>query len=444
MVEQIATQFKHKDHFYLKKECILRRGKSDYAIYNIFNGDLISLEDEIGSVLEMAEGGNSIDEIAKHRRKDTASVINILQKVKNWGFGDYFSKRIYIEKYREGRLANITVFDIPVINKCYIELPSSCSRDCTFCGYPTLFPCITCTKVKGNLDEPSLKQILHRIIQMQCNSLVIHGGDPIINMPQLISIIEFCRKEGFANRISIITNGNLIDNSVMESLKKYSIHLIIPFFPASKMGSNYEEITYYKNIIELLHYYDVSFEATKVTLESTPDAPNSFLGVDHKPQNFVSAAIYDGDISQKKGKYPKLLDTCLRVKANVYYHNINHHPCLDGTLAITTEGNILPCPHLRNEILGTYHDPRIIDTIFKNRRIFDYWDLPLSAIDECRDCEFQYGCMDCRAIEARLTGNIHGKKLCTFSKIENKDLIQNVTTGEEQFIQCNLDRQKKK
>jgi hypothetical protein len=54
--------------------------------------------------------------------------------------------------------------------------------------------------------------------------------------------------------------------------------------------------------------------------------------------------------------------------------------------------------------------------MFEDESIYDYWDLPLSSIDNCRDCAFQLGCTDCRALEMRITGDLYGKQLCRLDK----------------------------
>lgn len=75
---------------------------------------------------------------------------------------------------------------------------------------------------------------------------------------------------------------------------------------------------------------------------------------------------------------------------------------------------MIPCPALDDEVLLDLSTNNQIDVAFEERQISKYWDLALSKVEYCKECEFKYGCTDCRGIEKKLTGDLYGKELCSY------------------------------
>ncbi|HIP88574.1 MAG TPA: radical SAM protein [Thermococcus paralvinellae] len=89
-----------------------------------------------------------------------------------------------------------------------------------------------------------------------------------------------------------------------------------------------------------------------------------------------------------------------------------YHDCLAGTLAITADGYALPCPLLRNFIVG---DAKVetIKQIKRKGKLRRFWKLTKDNIENCRMCPFKYLCHDCRALEYQASGDIFGIEYCT-------------------------------
>ena len=80
-----------------------------------------------------------------------------------------------------------------------------------------------------------------------------------------------------------------------------------------------------------------------------------------------------------------------------------------------SSGSVLPCPHMRDQKLGSIADPHVVDSIFETRTVDGYWDLCLSKIDGCTDCAYRLGCTDCRSADMHISGNLHEKTLCAMA-----------------------------
>lgn len=398
-------------YFFLNREVLFQKVNNNYAIYDLFSGDMISLNRDIGTILELTEEGKNIHDVSVLIDKSVEKVVEILKDLENKKLGYFYPTRIHIEKYKLGDPYELRSHTTPVFNKCYIELPGECNLDCSFCGYPTLFQCTTCTKVKGEVDISRMKRFLNRVIQLDCRNLIFHGGDPISSLEQFISIVAYYRKQGYKERISVITNGSQISQNIVNLFLKYKIHPVIPVF----LTADLDQEPYLASFSKLAKKYEISFTVTTVFLEDNViDMSRVKENISEmKPDFNQSAVIYNKPRNPGQHIYPKLLETTRRVNADVYYHMKRHHPCLWSTLSMSITGDIFSCPYLKKEVLGNIEDSYCIDRIFENEAIYDYWDLSLSSIDNCRDCAFQMGCLDCRALEMRITGDLYGKRLCS-------------------------------
>ncbi len=88
-----------------------------------------------------------------------------------------------------------------------------------------------------------------------------------------------------------------------------------------------------------------------------------------------------------------------------------YHDCLAGTLAITADGYALPCPLLRNFIVGDAKK-ETIKQLRRKKRLKNFWKLTKDRIEGCSMCPFKYLCHDCRALEYQASGDIFGIEYC--------------------------------
>ncbi|WP_010479487.1 SPASM domain-containing protein [Thermococcus zilligii] len=89
-----------------------------------------------------------------------------------------------------------------------------------------------------------------------------------------------------------------------------------------------------------------------------------------------------------------------------------YHDCLAGTIAVSADGYITPCPLLRNFVVG---DVRKGDLrgIRKKKKLKEFWKMTKDKIEGCSACPLRYLCHDCRALEYQATGEIDGLEYCS-------------------------------
>lgn len=107
---------------------------------------------------------------------------------------------------------------------------------------------------------------------------------------------------------------------------------------------------------------------------------------------------------------PELFNFCYSKKFN---------PCWGNKVAVDSCGSIKPCLW-SNEILGNVLD-HDLKTLILDGAFDKYWLLTKDKIDVCSDCEYRYGCRDCRVLAIKEGGSVTAKyPLCSYTPSEGK------------------------
>lgn len=80
---------------------------------------------------------------------------------------------------------------------------------------------------------------------------------------------------------------------------------------------------------------------------------------------------------------------------NQITENLCHNSCLHKKLSIDVDGNIKNCPSMPKSY-GNVNEISI-DTVLLNDNFKEFWSITKDNIKVCKDCEYRYICMDCRA-----------------------------------------------
>lgn len=395
------------------------------AIYNVANGDIIQLDCDMTMILRFTEEGLTIKEAASRLSKKPSFVQARLERLEASALGKFYRARVYIEKCKEGRPARgQALMRSPVIARLVIELPFECGLGCLFCQYPKMNACTTCSKAKtGSSHRSDLYAILSRLLNVECTSLVFRGGDPLTQPGELTALIRHCRERGFNGQIFVVTNGTHIDTTAIDLFLRYQVHPVIPF--AWGIAGLISE-TALRRVAQVLGENRIQFTLTALGSCSEPRNEDelSQLVTELGPANVLRATVVDHLTPSSWGSRQGVGERqILRVSSPIFYHNSEYHPCLHGTLAISADGRILPCPFLGDETLAAIDDPLVVDKVFGAGAIDKYWRLGLSQIEYCKDCALRYGCLDCRALEKCLTSNLYGKQVCPLNNIPHPHTV---------------------
>jgi len=115
------------------------------------------------------------------------------------------------------------------VNGVVLNINNICNYKCLYCRRD---------KHKGGLDNKYWLNLIAEISKAGIRSITLVGGD-ILLYPQLYEVLERVGSEGFTS-VYIVTNGSLLTNSNIRSLKRYSPVLVVKYGTPSYL---YNKIT---------------------------------------------------------------------------------------------------------------------------------------------------------------------------------------------------------
>lgn len=354
-------------YFRLNPECYFVRGKKKGAIYDLIEGDIYSLEPEETELIERAE------------RNEPADTDELFKKMESLNIGHFYEKPVYIEKLRIGSpIEEYQPGHPPQLNRAFLEINDSCSKDCSFCGtVHRSLGCMGCNvwNEGRSLSTERWMDIVDQLADLGCKELFISGGDLTQEWDRTLRIIDHVRA-----RMNVYVK---IHNDFFHRVRKDIEERATPVIQL--------------DINDKLPETDGVFLFTVSSAEAIPASLPEKSMIDYTSKDFPY-----------KRKIPK---------TNLYqfFHNTKFHPCLGGSITISVSGNVLPCPMMRDRVIGNVEKKELYDLFLeKKEEIEKYWNLTLDSVEKCKACEFRYACTDCRALEEKLTGDLYGKKLCNY------------------------------
>ena len=375
-------------YFRINPECCFIRGETCGAIYDLIDEKLYALNQDEAKLITSCEKNNPIQGDEK-----------FLSELKQKLLGNFYNNKVYVQRLRVGSLIE-NVLQPPEIHKAFLEINNSCERDCWFCGYHGIkrsLGCMGCNKWKENGKTLSLegwKKVINQLSDMNCKKIFIIGGDLTLEWEKTREILDYVKEKSI--EIYVTINQKSVSDDIIEDLDGKA-----------------------KLIIQTDNYNNIISDNFIYLLVTNSKNGNDLSKIQSK--NVMIDNVIE-KISTLSSDHPMMSKTKVSpVNLYQFWSNLEYHPCLGHTLAICNNGNILPCPMMRDHIIGNVIDDEIY-TIFKQEwgRINKFWKLNLDKVEKCTSCEFRYTCSDCRALEESLTGKLDGKLLCNYDPKNGK------------------------
>ena len=167
-------------------------------------------------------------------------------------------------------------------------------------------------------------------------------------------------------------------------------------------------------IIQCEDFKDILPNAHTILLPVKPEDLKN-ITIDRTSNKNIVIDLIIQDTNHLTNILPIISERNMSLNMYNFLNNMKYHPCLGHTLAICYNGDIIPCPTMRNHKLGNIKNKELY-TIFENKDegIYKFWNLNLDKVEKCKFCEFRYACTDCRSIEEHLSGRLDSKILCSY------------------------------
>lgn len=391
----------------LKKDVVYVKGALNGAVYDFRNGKVY----QINSL--------ACDEIEKYF-KDTTYSSEYITKLAQMDLLDMSFRPNVYSPYKAS----------PNLDMVWLEITQGCNLRCLHC-------------YEGNTHFVSKKTILlskwidviNQLSKLNIKRVVVIGGEPCVS-PFLLPILsELCK---YHIQTTLFTNATLLtpeqiafiinhcdDISVKTSIYGHNarVHDLI-----TSVNGSFDKLN---NNIQLLLSHGVSVRAAVVIMKENQDYLKEII--EYVKQSGMKYARYDvirnvfgGTQNKHTPTDPIIINSVKYTKPNFsitkdkFDNNYFYNSCWRGKLAITEEGNIIPCVFEREIIIGNVNESTIRE-ILDSDALKMQWCHSFEKVKVCCECEFRFACKDCRPLGKGVSGNIYEKNpRCTYDPYTGK------------------------
>lgn len=315
------------------------------------------------------------------------------------------------------------------INMMYLLVTTECNLNCKYC-FIEQNP--ESTDTYRIMDLKVAKIAIDKFAtEISCDKkeaqILIYGGEPLLNRNILVDVISYIRSKLPDAQLSIITNGTLVDEEIVDLLKKYNVGVGISLDGPSditdknRVFKNKSDSVYKiaRNKIDILSKYDVNYCISLTITQDVLDnqdrvlkwlkelpAKNVFFNLYHfSKEEIANRVSWQGYyealssfilrandelniVGKRDGRVDELNDLFLK-------HVFRIQSCgAQGLnqIAVLPDGSVTIChgdSRKRDEIIGNIIHENISEIISKTEKWKD-----LYTIDhyECLQCEALYVC----------------------------------------------------
>lgn len=406
-------------YFRFKPEVVFTKGKDGSILNNLMTNRRIYLDSEDTRVVEALYQGDQSDPVAPETKNLTAYLAE-------QGFGQYYNRKIYMEKIKTSRIATLK-YDklIPFkLNRLVLEITGSCNLNCLFCTEENIiYQSCGCKRWTNSheLNEQQWKNVIDQAVKLGVQECFLTGGEPLLKWNLVKELIRYLDESDIA--VTLFTNGTLLNASQLMFFKDRKISLALQVF--GEDDEQYEAITQNKNMyynmentFKLIDKYQIPHTVSIVVSslnESSVDAIKSKFG----ERSYQSIYIYPTNPYSSLAKQRDMLDPSLReipihLDAVPYLKRYNN--CLYGQIFISSSGEVYPCMMIRSRKLGSL-DKDTLWEIFSRKEHKPYWEMSKTKINHCSECERNLFCFDCRALDYYSSKELNGMVYC--NRIKN-------------------------
>lgn len=369
--------------FRLNPEIIITVGDKGSVLCDAFNNKVYHLNKTETEYLISAENNCEID-----------LDIDLYKNLEKERLGTFYDKIPYIHKIRKGSFSQTNDVEFS-FKRFFLEINDFCNFSCDYCGNHSInkrsLGCLGCNifnEIGSYLNLDDFYDIIDTIDRLGCEELYLTGGDISLNLELTKKVISYSR--GKVDTIYLISSYKHDFSSLIDFLEE-DVFLILQI----DLKDLNKELINHENIIYLVIVPE-DCENEFYTLVSD-------IGINCVP-----------DFLTNKNNFNPNLDMNYEFNLDLFFHNLEFHPCLGKTLFISSKGNVYPCPLLRLNKWGKITDSFLNFLDEHKEKIYSFWVKNLDYIEGCNYCEFRYLCSDCRFIEEEISKEYFKKSLCSY------------------------------
>lgn len=371
-------------------------GKKNAAIYDLLNKKIYELNEVAKNILIKYAYNQKIKSEEKR----------FIEKLKKNG----------LLKQEEMRINPTFKKEINGISFAWLELTNSCNLKCIHC-YGEFGSCNSLNTMK----KEDWKNVIDYLYKAGCRSIQLIGGEPLCFIDYK-ELIEYLRKLKFTN-ITIFTNATLIKKDDIIFLKHNNVNIRFSLYGQNE--AIHDKITGIKGSfkktvenVKLLTQNNIKVSVAVVIMKEnekfineirkfiTENLKIKYNGYDViRPscvnENYTHRVKNIETLRERYYQYPRF-----HINEKQFFKNHFYNSCLDGKIAIASNGDVLPCIFYRDYVIGNVKEKNISEMM---NEIEESWITNKNTIKECGECEYKYACFDCRPLAIGINGEKDSK-----------------------------------
>lgn len=381
-------------YFQLHEHCNLVEGKVRGAIYDFQTGKVHSVNSQAVKLIRQCEK-NVLEEIFEINSEQGDHYLAFLDKLVKLELAAYY--------YHEPPpLPSLPAIDEIKLNFLWLELTSTCNNKCLHC-YATSGP--TCNE--SPVPHSSWIKTIQEAYESGAKAIQFIGGEPLM-YPKWQELVSFAHKLGY-EYIEIFSNATLITDEDVCFLKEHNVNFATTIYAdnaevhdaiTQQNGSFIRTMNSIKKILAAaipLRIASIIMKTNENQVENIMNLCRT-LGVEVNPPDVIRPTGRGDDEQLKPDHYSKApIKPPFYTDEQSFLRAQHYHSCLAGKLAITADGDVIPCIFARDQICGNILKESLI-TVLQGQKLQGYWHTTKDVISKCCNCEYRYACHDCRPL----------------------------------------------
>ena len=313
------------------------------------------------------------------------------------------------------------------LSTCWLEITQGCNCRCVHCYEGTVHK-----KSDVVLSLKEWHKTIDQLLESGFKRFVVIGGEPCVS-ENVEDILRYVSEKG--GDTTLFTNGTLISLALKDIIVSHKIR--VKFSIYGHNSSVHDGITQHVGSFKLLtdniqffinNHIDVS--ASVILMKENEKYYQQIcnyldsLGINYKCD--VIREVFGGCQSQHIPENTDLIRSFCRtspqfpkIDKKKFDLAVKYNTCWFGKIVVCEDGAVLPCVFERNNILGNVKKQSIAE-ILNSPEIKYCWEFNINKVDNCKECEFRFGCKDCRPL-ASACGSIEAQNpRCTYNAFRGK------------------------
>ena len=218
-------------YFRLFPDCHLVCGPIGATIHFLTRRETYRFSEVKSNILRVLVGNSDVETVVENHGGEARQLLAMLIRE---GLGTFFEKPVATEPYypkSQWDLKGI-LERLPVIRSLYLQMTNVCDAKCDFCGDRDLYRCLGCNSClrwshhsTQRAVAEDMSKVLDELRDLNVFSVVISGGNPLMEAEQLLTLATRLRDVKPGVMIAVKCNGGHLDRKLGEKLKALDIRI---------------------------------------------------------------------------------------------------------------------------------------------------------------------------------------------------------------------------